>query len=110
MLEKGLGGRTEDRSYAAQALKPERSRFLELPFKLSVLRGREVMQRNMPYLRHSWNRLDGVAVVSFWITFVLASAGVEHANHHIGAFRALSVLRSARLLALSAGTTVRKSL
>jgi hypothetical protein len=48
-----------------------------------------------------------VSVVAFWITFVLAQTGVEHsAAHHIGVFRALSVLRTARLLSVTSGTTV----
>ncbi|GAC97767.1 likely calcium channel [Pseudozyma hubeiensis SY62] len=58
------------------------------------------------YLRHSWNRVDLVAVVSFWIAFALAVAGQESANnHHIYIFRALSVLRCARLLTATSGTT-----
>jgi hypothetical protein len=48
-----------------------------------------------------------VSVIAFWITFVLAQTGVEHgAVHHIGVFRALSVLRTARLLSITSGTTV----
>jgi hypothetical protein len=46
-------------------------------------------------------------VIAFWITFILAQTGVEHGSHHIGLFRALSVLRTARLLAITSGTTVR---
>lgn len=46
-------------------------------------------------------------MIAFWITFVLAQTGVEHgAVHHIGVFRALSVLRIARLLSITSGTTV----
>jgi hypothetical protein len=58
-------------------------------------------------LRHSWTRTDAVSVVAFWITFVLAQTGVEHsASRHLGVFRALSVLRTARLLSITSGTTV----
>jgi voltage-dependent calcium channel len=64
------------------------------------------VQRNVPYLRHSWSRIDFVAITSFWITFILASVGVERGTHHIGIFRAMSVLRTARLLAISSGTSV----
>jgi hypothetical protein len=78
---------------------------VELPFKLSVVRGRDVTRRNRPFLRHSWNRLDAVAVAAFWITFTLAMLGVEHGKYHVGIFRGLSVLRSARLLAVTSGTT-----
>jgi hypothetical protein len=38
---------------------------------------------------------------------VLAEVGVERGGtHHLGVFRAMSVLRTARLLAISSGTTV----
>ncbi|TKY88115.1 hypothetical protein EX895_002825 [Sporisorium graminicola] len=58
------------------------------------------------FLRHSWNRVDFVAVVAFWITFALALGGQESTNnHHIYIFRALSVLRCARLLTATSGTT-----
>ena len=58
------------------------------------------------FLRHSWNRVDFVAVVAFWIAFALALSGQEATdNHHIYIFRALSVLRCARLLTATSGTT-----
>lgn len=80
---------------------------LLLPFQFSVNLARRVTRRNLPYLRHSWTRTDAVSVVAFWITFVLAQTGVEHsASRHIGVFRALSVLRAARLLSITSGTTV----
>ncbi|KAM0445123.1 hypothetical protein ACHAO4_009925 [Trichoderma viride] len=55
------------------------------------------------FLRHSFNRLDFVAVVSFWITFVLAMTGTEN-RHHFYLFQMLSCLRILRLLALTHGT------
>jgi hypothetical protein len=57
------------------------------------------------FLRHSFNRLDFVAVVSFWITFVLAMTGTEN-RHHFYLFHMLSCLRILRLLALTHGTAV----
>ncbi|TBU26428.1 Ion transport protein-domain-containing protein [Dichomitus squalens] len=78
---------------------------LALPFRLSVEDSRNQTQRNLPFLRHSWTRIDFVAILSFWITFALSSAGVEHSKYHIGLFRAMSVLRCARLLAITSGTT-----
>lgn len=57
------------------------------------------------FLRHSFNRLDFVAVVSFWITFVLAMTGTEN-RHHFYLFQMLSCLRILRLLALTHGTAV----
>ncbi len=78
-----------------------------LPFQFSVSLARRATQRHLPYLRHSWTRTDAVSVVAFWITFVLAQVGVEQSgSHHIGVFRALSVLRTARLLSITSGTTV----
>lgn len=79
---------------------------LSLPFRLSVQRAHDVTRRNLPYLRQSWLRIDFVAVTSFWICFALAMSGVERGTYHIGIFRALSVLRTARLLAITSGTTV----
>ena len=57
------------------------------------------------FLRHSFNRLDLVAVVSFWISFALAQALVE-GHRHIYVFRMLSCLRILRLLSLTTGTSV----
>ena len=85
----------------------QKQEVLVLPFQFSVRLARDVTRRNLPYLRHSWTRIDAIAVVAFWITFILAQAGVEHGRYHIGIFRALSVLRTARLLAITSGTTVK---
>lgn len=57
------------------------------------------------FLRHSFNRLDFVAVVSFWISFVLAILGLEW-EKRIYVFRMLSCLRILRLLGLTRGTSV----
>lgn len=57
------------------------------------------------YLRHSFNRTDFVAVVSFWIAFALSLTGVEHTSH-IYIFKMLSCLRIIRLLNLTSGTAV----
>ena len=59
------------------------------------------------FLRHSFNRLDFLAVVSFWISFVLGITGLE-SKHHIYVFKMLSCLRILKLLALTHGTAVRK--
>lgn len=58
------------------------------------------------FLRHSFNRLDFLAVVSFWISFVLLSLQITSQNH-IYVFQMLSCLRLLRLLGLTSGTTVR---
>ena len=57
------------------------------------------------FLRHSFNRLDFVAVVSFWISFNLAISDVE-TSKHIFVFRMLSCLRILRLLGLTSGTSI----
>src|SRR5947209_17842100 len=58
------------------------------------------------FLRHSFNRLDFVAVVSFWITFFLTLTQLE-SQHHLYVFRMLSCLRILRLLGITSGTGVR---
>ncbi|TFK51284.1 hypothetical protein OE88DRAFT_1800091 [Heliocybe sulcata] len=94
-------------NFFSTALRSERtgSEPLSLPFRLNVNQEYDVTRRNVPYLRHSWGRIDFLAVLGFWITFALAATGVERGSHHIGIFRALSVLRTARLLAVTSGTT-----
>lgn len=57
------------------------------------------------FLRHGFNRLDFVAVVSFWIMFFLSVTMVE-GNRHLFLFRMLSCLRILRLLGLTSGTSV----
>ncbi|KAK8250231.1 calcium-channel protein CCH1 [Phyllosticta capitalensis] len=57
------------------------------------------------FLRHSFNRLDFVAVVSFWISFVISAFGLESTSH-VYVFRMLSCLRILRLLGLTSGTSV----
>ncbi|KAI2635172.1 ion transporter [Xylaria nigripes] len=57
------------------------------------------------FLRHNFNRLDFVAVVSFWIAYVLSITGLE-AEMHLYIFRMLSCLRIIRLLALTNGTAI----
>ncbi|KAI9844230.1 MAG: calcium channel protein [Sclerophora amabilis] len=57
------------------------------------------------FLRHGFNRLDFVAVISFWISFVLGVMGQESPNH-LYIFKMLSCLRIVRLLGLTSGTSV----
>ena len=57
------------------------------------------------FLRHSFNRLDFLAVISFWISLVLSLILIE-SNEHIYIFRMLSCLRILRLLGLTSGTSV----
>lgn len=57
------------------------------------------------FLRHSFNRLDFVAVVAFWASFVIGIFGVE-SQKHVYVFRMLSCLRILRLLGITSGTSV----
>ena len=57
------------------------------------------------FLRHSWNRLDLLAVVSFWISFIMNVVGFAE-NRHVYVFQMLSCLRILRLLGLTSGTSV----
>lgn len=102
-----------DPTYRSTAVRAEnknpQSDPISLPFRLSVDQFHDKTHRNVPYLRQSWTRIDFVAIVSFWITFGLAMAGIERGAHHIGVFRAMSVIRTARLLTITSGTTVRDS-
>lgn len=57
------------------------------------------------YLRHSFNRLDFIAVVSYWISFVLSLANLE-TQYHLYVFHMMSSLRVLRLLSLTSGTSI----
>jgi hypothetical protein len=57
------------------------------------------------FLRHSFNRLDFLAVCAFWISFVIGIFGVE-SQKHVFVFRMLSCLRIVRLLGITSGTLV----
>jgi voltage-dependent calcium channel len=57
------------------------------------------------FLRHSFNRLDFVAVVAYWISFGMQISRYEMTNH-VYVFNMLSCLRILRLLGLTAGTSV----
>ena len=57
------------------------------------------------FLRHSFNRLDFLAVVSFWTSFILSTSKTL-SHHHIYVFQMLSCLRILRLLSLTSGTSV----
>jgi hypothetical protein len=57
------------------------------------------------YLRHSFNRLDFVAVVSFWISFSLNATNIEW-GHRLYVFKMMSCLRILRLLNITSGTSV----
>ena len=57
------------------------------------------------FLRHSFNRIDFVAVVSFWISFILGAFGIV-SRYHLYVFEMMSCLRIFRLLNITSGTSV----
>lgn len=78
----------------------------DMPFvQASQVQQAQTLLHHKAFLRHSWNRVDALAVLSFWTMFCLAMSGVE-AKHSVYVFRALSTVRAARLLTITAGTTV----
>jgi hypothetical protein len=93
--------------YFHKLLKSDNSQYVSLPFQLSMDQAQDKTKRNMPYLRQGWCRIDFIAIVGFWVDFALATTGLERGSHHIGVFRAMSVMRTARLLTVTSGTAVR---
>lgn len=80
---------------------------VSLPFRLTIEQSHHSIKRNMPYLRQSRNRIDFLSVLCFWTSFTLATGGIEKGSTlYIGIFRALSVLKVSRLLAVTSGTAV----
>ncbi|KAK2732689.1 calcium channel protein [Myotisia sp. PD_48] len=57
------------------------------------------------FFRHSFTRLDFLAVVSYWVSLILSLLD-SGSSRYIFLFRMLSSLRILRLLALTSGTTV----
>ncbi|KAF9983242.1 calcium channel protein [Modicella reniformis] len=55
----------------------------------------------LPFLRHTFNRIDLIAVVCFWIDFGMEMSGVEG----IYIFKALSAIRTLRLLNITSGSS-----
>ena len=69
-----------------------------------VKRRHKAQLANRAFLRHSFNRLDFIAVISYWINFALVETNA-FGNQHIDLFRMLSCLRIYRLLGITNGTT-----
>ena len=70
------------------------------------LQRQRVRLAHRAFLRHSFNRLDFVAVVAFWISFVLSETGYD-SQYQTYVFHMLSCLRILRLLQVTNGTSVR---
>lgn len=121
--EKGVRERMAERYH--KIFQPQRSRSVKKPpheqFTPTFARSFTMMQGQVvpgtledqtrlqlarrAFLRHSFNRLDFVAVLSFWIAFILGVTRSEK-QHHLYVFRMLSCLRILRLLALTRGNGV----
>lgn len=71
----------------------------------SARQGQRKRLAHRAFLRHSFNRLDFVAVVAYWISFWIALFGFE-SKQHLYVFRMLSCLRILRLLGITGGTSV----
>lgn len=88
-------------------VKPYRQRTLELPFQDALAKQRRLASLARPYLRHSWHRLDMLAIICFWVMFGLSTSKKEaQPGLHLYIFRALSILRTGRLLVVTSGTSV----
>ncbi|PWY99256.1 hypothetical protein BCV70DRAFT_200837 [Testicularia cyperi] len=97
--------RTETSMLLSESTMPSFWQNSKAPF-VEAMKTQRAQAVHHAFLRHSWNRLDLVAVISFWIAFGLAFAHQEETqSHHIYIFRALSVLRCARLLTATSGTS-----
>ena len=82
--------------------------FTGLPDKDSPGHGKQQQRIRLArraFMRHSFNRLDAIAVVSYWISFGLLMSGFA-GRKHVFVFSMLSCLRIVRLLGLTAGTSV----
>jgi hypothetical protein len=55
----------------------------------------------LPFLRHTFNRIDFIAVICYWIDFSLMVAGVEN----IYFFKTIAAMRTLRLLNITAGSS-----
>lgn len=95
-------GHVKSASVSSQNTLPE-VRFKNIPFQNHV-RAQRSQLADVAYLRHTFNRLDFIAIISFWITAALSFLGLETADS-IYIFRALSCLRALRLLSITSGTT-----
>ncbi|KAG0336009.1 calcium channel protein, partial [Podila humilis] len=55
----------------------------------------------IPFLRHTFNRIDFIAVICYWVDFCLMVAGVEN----IYFFKTIAAMRTLRLLNITAGSS-----
>ncbi|KAI8096858.1 Ion transport protein-domain-containing protein [Halteromyces radiatus] len=66
------------------------------------------IQRFKPFLRHSWNRVDFISVVSYWIHFglIISNQEIIDETRRITVFKMMSAIILMRLLNISKGNAV----
>lgn len=99
----GTGTAQDVHQQSIMARLTEAQKFAEM--KGDARQRRRMRLAHRAFLRHSFTRLDFLAVVSFWISFFLAITQVE-TKTHVYTFDMLSSLRILRLLSLTSGTTI----
>ncbi|KAF9908370.1 calcium channel protein, partial [Lobosporangium transversale] len=60
-----------------------------------------VVKKQIPFLRHTFNRIDMVAVICYWIDFTLMLSGV----HDVYFFKTIAAMRTLRLLNITSGSS-----
>ena len=107
--------------FALEKKLPKRRESLDGPLQPSIVRtftlvpdaempghGRQQQRIRLArraFLRHSFNRLDFVAVVAYWVSFGM-QIGRYEMGRHVYIFNMLSCLRILRLLGLTGGTSI----
>ncbi|CAH7684043.1 Ion transport protein-domain-containing protein [Phakopsora pachyrhizi] len=81
-----------------------------VPFQSGLQKQKRSLINQTAYLRQSWNRLDLIAIISFWIDFALffiktRDGTILREKYQIYVFKSLSCLRVMRLLTVTSGTT-----
>ncbi|ANB15428.1 Cch1p [Sugiyamaella lignohabitans] len=95
------------RPYSAKRTQTVIKSFSNLMRSQAVQEEEEPQERTVvmrAFLRGSWNRVDFICVIAYWISFILQVSGVEQ-KHQFFVFRAISSLRILRLLGLTRGTS-----
>ncbi|KAF8927182.1 calcium channel protein [Dissophora ornata] len=59
------------------------------------------VKAQIPFLRHTFNRIDMLAVSCYWIDFILMMLGVQH----IYFFKTIAAMRTLRLLNITSGSS-----
>ncbi|KAF9116172.1 calcium channel protein [Mortierella sp. AM989] len=60
-----------------------------------------VEKAQIPFLRHTFNRIDLIAVICYWIDIILMAAGIQHVYF----FKTIAAMRTLRLLNITPGSS-----